>query len=204
MSKGNSSVRTISTTHSQIMTSAVSDLPEDLRPWFVEQAAHDQKKLGLRWLLAHCMDGVIWGELRDDNVLHLSCDQNAFPIRGLALRKATLQQARFFGPQAELLVWRGPQSQWHTTLRRDDQGEAIEIIDEQHVLWGNRLASTAAQQNGFIQIAEGSQGIVHAPPISIIPSDTQRAALQVRHYLHEDQAGVVRICASRLMGLGMT
>lgn len=202
MSHGNSSARTISTIHSQTATSSFVELPEDLRAWFVEQASAEHNTMGLRWLLAHCIDGVIWGELRNDGILHLSCDQNAFPIRGLALRRAALQQARFFGPQAELLVWRGPQGQWYTTLRRDDQGEAVEIIDEQHLLWGNRQLSATSVKNGFVQIVEGSQGIVHAPPLgNNIPSDTKRAALQVRHYLTEDAVGVVRISGNRLVGL---
>lgn len=200
MSQVNSPLRTISHIHSQVGTSIVADLPEDLRSWFIEQARAEQNELGLRWLLAHCDDGVIWGELRDDGVLHLSCDQNAFPVRGLALRKTTLQQARFFGPSAELLLWRGPQGQWQRTLRRDDRGNTVDIIDEQHLLWGNRLLNKQSVQNGFVQVVEGAQGIVHAPPLSNkIPSDTQRAALQIRHYLDQDDTGVVRICASRLV-----
>jgi len=193
-------MRNIRTCSSTTSTSAV-DRSTDLREWLTQQASTLVQATADKscWLLAHCEDGVIWGDLRDDGTLHLSCE--AFPVRGLALRWETLQQARLFGKPSELLLWRGPQG-WQATLRRDDQGNSVEYIDEAHLLWGNRARDS---KNGFMQIVEGSQGIVHAPPIDTTPTgDTKREArarLKVRHYLGEDQAGVARIIASRLVGL---
>jgi hypothetical protein len=59
--------------------------------------------------------------------------------------------------------------------------------------------------DGFIQVVEGAQGIVHAPPIAYPPTGApeprRRARLHVRHYLEADEAGVVRIARSRLVAL---
>lgn len=191
-----------------IDTQSFEHLPADLRAWLEEYAARDAHKLNFQWLLAHCDDGVIWGEVRADG-LHLSCDQSAFPVRGLALRAETLQQARLFGEQAELLIWRGPQDLWHATLRRDEPGKTHEVIDEHQLLWGYdpMLEGKAPiNRDDFVQLREGSQGIVHAPPLgqSAFPTEMQRATLLVRHYLSEDDSGVVRITHSRLMKLGAT
>lgn len=193
-------MREIQTCPSTISTTTI-DQTTDLRGWLTQQAAMlAQASADKRcWLLGHCDDGVIWGELRDDR-LHLSCE--AFPVqRGLSLRWITLQQARLFGESGELLLWRGPQG-WQATLRRDDQGESIEYIDEEHLLWGNVSHNS---NDGFMQIVEGQQGIMHAPPLATAPSEaTQkqaRARLKVRHYLGEDDTGVVRIVGSRLIAL---
>ena len=193
--------RAINKTSHTIDTKPFATLPADLRAWLEEYAARDQGKLRFRWLLAHCDDGVIWGELRD-GTLHLSSD--AFPMRGLALRGATLQQARLFGSQAELLIWRGPRDQWHASLRRDDQGDEVECIDEPQLLWGylGEDDPPPPEHDGFVQLHEGSQGIVHAPPLgdSPLPTEQRRVSLLLRHYLAEDpDTGVVRIGHSRLV-----
>ena len=122
------------------------------------------------------------------------------------LRGATLQQARLFGSQAELLIWRGPQDQWQRTLRRDEPGESQEVIDEPQLLWGyvGEDDPPPPESDGFVQLREGSQGIVHAPPLgaSAPPTEQRRASLLVRHYLVEDEeTGVVRIGHSRLVAL---
>lgn len=193
--------RPITTIRSDVQTRLLDPLPQDLREWLSQQA-HD---LGLTWLLAHCEDGVIWGKYADGN-LKLSCDQDAFHIRALGLRWETLQQARLFGEPADLLIWRGPQDRWHQTLRRDDPGSDVEVINERHLLWGDRQAPSPSVSNDFMQVVEGAQGIVHAPPIASAPtSETKpsaRARLQVRHYLDEDkESGAVRIAYSRLVKL---
>jgi CRISPR-associated protein (TIGR03984 family) len=186
-------MRNIDSCQSIVKTDKVES-PPDLRTWVETEAT----KHNLRWLLAHCHDGVIWGELRD-GALALSCE--AFPERGLALRWETLQQARLFGETGELLLWPGPTG-WRATLRHDQSGEGTEYIDEEHLLWGNKAL---ASNDGFIKVAEGSQGVVHAPPIIVAPTDEKkssvRARLKVRHYLDEDEAGVTRVVASRVVEL---
>ncbi len=165
---------------------------DDLRGWLTAQA----RTYNLPWLLAHAEDGVIWGKLRQDDqrgeVLALSCE--AYPNRVLGLRWETLQQARLFGEAGELLVWPGPLDQdgrttWQARLIRDDEGgPATEYIDEDQLLWGDHPTAASSQVEGFVQIAEGSQGIVHAPPIgasALTPNKfvvTERTRLRVRHY----------------------
>jgi len=55
--------------------------------WIVAQA----RKFGLRYLLAHADDGVIWGRIDDDG-LHISHD--IAPASAAVSRASTLQQAR--------------------------------------------------------------------------------------------------------------
>jgi CRISPR-associated protein (TIGR03984 family) len=168
------------------------NLPADLRTWIAEQA----QEQGLRWLLAYTDSGVIWGELRA-GTLHLSSD--AYPRTSLALQPATLQQAHIFGEAGELLLWRGPNEQWRTTLRRDGAGEVSRYFDEDYCLWGS--SAERAASNGFRELREGSQGIVHAPPLERLPTEKKRARLAMRHYLAHDETGVVRIVASRMLKL---
>lgn len=146
----------------------------------------------LRWLLAHADDGVIWGEFRADG-LHLS--GNAFPNVSPPLRATTLQQARLFGPQAEILLWKDD-SAWRGRLIRDDADEVEDALDETHLLWGTDVEDW---QDGFALLREGAQGLRHAPPL---PDDVQLPVrLQVRHYVAYDSDGQAYIACSRLIGL---
>ncbi len=167
-------------------------LPADLRVWLQTRA----ETLGLRWLLAHTDSGVIWGELRDSE---LALSSDAFPRPGLRLRGETLQQARLFGAAGEVLLWRGPDEQWQATTRLDGTGEAGEYFDEAYVVWGFKEERTLC--DGFRELREGAQGIIHSPPLQRTPSNTKRAHLTMRHYLQHDTNGLIRIVAGRLLGL---
>lgn len=184
----------------KIMTStwagSTVEVPADVEPraWLAEQAREHE----LRWLLAHADNGVIWGELRVDG-LHLSSD--AFGPDELRLDWETLQQARLFGAAGELRLWKGPAG-WQAYRLRDGAGQSVEYLDEEHLLWGTRAVE---ERDGFTAVVEGSQGILHAPPIRSAPiKETKheaRARLKVRHYIHEDEAGVAQIVESRLVAL---
>lgn len=155
----------------------------------LEKLARDYN---LRWLLAHADDGVIWGELRDDG-LHLS--GNAFPDVSPPLRAETLQQARLFGPQAEILVWKNDAT-WHGRLIQDGAGEVEDAFDEMHLLWGTEVED---RQDGFALLREGREGLRHAPPL---PDDAQPPIhLKVRHYMAYDADGQAYIAYSRLTGI---
>src|SRR5947199_5744016 len=95
----------------------VNDLGE-VRPWLQKQAADHH----LPWLLAHADDGVIWGRL-DGGRLVTSFEAAAGDGGALGvcpeLRTVTLQQARLFGPAAELLLWRDGGGRWQARLIRD-------------------------------------------------------------------------------------
>ncbi len=147
---------------------------------------------GLRWLLAHADDGVIWGKVRDGK-LHLSGD--AFPQTSPPLRAATLQQARLFGPEGEILVWK-EDAGWRARRIQDGDGDKVEYYDEAHLLWGDR---EEGRQDGFVLLCQGREGLRHAPPL---PKGVQPPArLHVRHYLAYDPDGQACIAYSRLVGI---
>jgi len=181
--------RKISSGQHHVQASSVpANFESEPAPTLAEQA----RAYGLRWLLAHADDGVIWGELRADG-LHLS--GNAFPKFSPPLRAVTLQQVRLFGPDAELLLWKYDAT-WQTRLIQDGAGENGEYYDEPHLLWGNRAEQ---QQDGFVLLREGKEGLHHAPPL---PQGVHLPArLQVRHYLAYDPDGQAYIAYSRLVAL---
>ncbi|RMD60661.1 TIGR03984 family CRISPR-associated protein [Candidatus Parcubacteria bacterium] len=146
----------------------------------------------LRWLLVHADDGVIWGELRADG-LHLSSD--AFNNISPPLRAVTLQQARLFGAQAEILLWK-ENTTWHGRLIQDEASETEDAFDEMHLLWGTDVED---RQDGFALLREGRQGLRHAPPL---PDNAQPPVrLRVRHYVAYDADGQAYIPYSRLTGI---
>jgi CRISPR-associated protein (TIGR03984 family) len=146
----------------------------------------------LRWLLAHADDGVIWGEVRE-NQLHLSSD--VFPFVSPPLRAETLQQARLFGPDAELLLWKSEDS-WQARIIQDASGEDGEHYEETHLLWGTNVERW---QDGFALLREGREGLRHAPPLPQNAHPPVR--LRVRHYLAYDSDGQAYIAYSRLVGI---
>jgi CRISPR-associated protein (TIGR03984 family) len=171
----------------------VADVPvapgDDVAAWLTNQA----KGNGLRWLLAHADDGVIWGEVRSDG-LHLS--SGAFPGVSPRLRPKALQQARLFGEQSELHLWRSGEG-WQARLVQEGAGEAGEYFDEAHLLWGDGEAD--APQDGFVLLRQGAEGLLHAPPASGEVKFPLR--LLVRHYVDYDDEGQAYVCLSRLVGL---
>ena len=173
----------------QSMTTSITlNTQTPLRDWLTQQAINN----GLQMLLLHAETGVVWGEIQN-NSLTLSADT--------MLDWNMLHQARLFGDNGELFVWQGPQG-WHARLIEDGKGNTAEWIDECQMLWGNRRDTATTANAGFTPIVEGSQGIVHAPPIGdTIPTEQQRAQIKVRHYLGEDSAGVVRVTHSRVVKL---
>lgn len=166
----------------------------ELAAWLIEQA----RQYRLRWLLAHTTAGIMWGELRD-NELHFS--HKAFPPAvSMSLHWQSLQQARLFAPAGEVLLWHDGQ-QWRATRQWDEPGSTTTYLEEPYLLWGYSRDRTAPDVNdGFYLLKEGRRGIQHAPPVNA--SETHRAALSVRHYLQEEaDSGALYIVASRLVAL---
>ncbi|MFN8472211.1 MAG: CRISPR-associated protein Csx19 [Anaerolineae bacterium] len=171
----------------------------DVVAWLRGQGSAD----GVRWLLVHADDGVIWGEWRADG-LHLSSNAYATPGLTAELRAKTLLQARAFGPDAELFLWRTDDG-WRGRWVRDGQGQPRDTLDEPQLLWGTTRED---YQDGFVLLAEGAEGLRHAPPIAEakLPQDKTkrfRLHLHVRHYLEDDTDGQARIAFSRLTGLSV-
>lgn len=159
--------------------------------WLAEAAA----RFGATTLLAHADDGVVWGRI--DNGRFIT------PFGGGAgaeLRDVTLQEARVFGKDAEVLVWReAPGTYRGRVIRRAHDGERPsweKAFDEPNLLWGQPVR---ALSGGFTLLSEGAMGHEHAPPVSL--EGKQRAALQVRHFVGYDEHGVARMEGSRLVGI---
>lgn len=161
---------------------------EELLRWLSEQAqAH-----ALPYLLAHADDGIVWGRRGPDG--SLTFPGSRFKGVGAALRLVTLQQARLFGPQSELFLWR-TQDGFAASLRTDASLPSDTYLETQtYVLWGEAQATSG----GFTLMHEGQQGMRHAIPLEL-PTKA-RAALAVRHYVAFDH-GQAYIAASRLLDL---
>jgi hypothetical protein len=158
--------------------------------WIVAQA----RKFGLRYLLAHADDGVIWGRIDNDG-LHIS---HGIAPTSPPLRASTLQQARIFGLPGEVLLWRDDDG-WRARLVIDIPGDD-DIIDEDQILWGDTVETV---KDGFTLLREGAQGMRHAVPIVITAEQLKhhQLRLRVRHYITENEDGEASITLSRLIQL---
>ncbi|WP_297029166.1 CRISPR-associated protein Csx19 [Thermogutta sp.] len=170
----------------------------DVKVWLQTQAVQHN----LRWLLAHADDGVIWGELRNGQLV---TSESVAPEVSPPLRAETLQQVRLFATRAELLLWRDGDNRWHARLIRDaGHGEKptfTDAIDEPQILWGTDPQPLA---NGFTLMSDGAQGLRHAVPLDVrgrFDESSRPLRLWVRHYLQDDESGFTRIVASRLFDL---
>lgn len=166
----------------------------DPKSWLWQQT---QNK-GVKFLLAHADDGVIWGKF-EGNTWHFSGE--VFPKVSPRLSATTLQQARLFGEQAELLIWRH-EAGWRGRLIQDEDGDkAVDYYDEAQILWGDQVVES---KDGFTLVKEGQQGLRHAVPLSLSKSDfghkKHPLRLQVRHYLAADEkTGLLQVNLSRLV-----
>lgn len=170
---------------------APDNFENDIRGWLFKQG----KLYNLDWFLAHADDGVIWGKIGDRNLLLSSDYFSELPCVAASLRAITLQQARLFGINGELLIWRnGTGKRWQARLLQDGKGVEKEYYDEDYLLWGKPVRET---REGFTLLKEGSQGFLHAPPIG--KEFKFPLTLQVRHYIDYDSDGQAYIPYSRLM-----
>lgn len=176
------------------------------KTWLEQQATTHQ----LRYMLAHALDGVIWGEMRQGKLQVAQSDYTP------SLLEDTLQEVRVFGNSAEIHIWRTGKS-WQGRLIRpvsaDETPTYTESINEQRMLWGDQVES---RHNGFSIMTDGIQGLCHAVPLDV-PHPTPEQAVKdrngkptkqykvrplrlvVRHYLAPDD--VAHIVTSRLVSL---
>lgn len=170
----------------------------DPRSW-LEKKAREAK---LHYLLAHMDDGVIWGKFDDQYQLTLVGDMiDAVKVE---LRANTLQQARVFDAQGELLIWKAANAFKARQISNAENVNA-EYVDEDLILWGTKTERYGV----FTLLTDGEQGLLHAPPATKDEGKGKRLALVVRHYIgyddenaidrlqKEGQAGVI---LSRLFG----
>jgi len=160
-----------------------------LRTWLETQASQN----GLPYLLAHADDGVIWG-LYTQGKLTLSGE--VFAEMNVELRPKTLQQARIFGSQGEVLLWR-VEDGFRSSSILDGVNKPENAIEERHYLWG--AGQVINREKRFTLMEDGRQGLLHAVPHEI--GAHRYAALQVRHYVAYDEQDQAYISHSRLVDL---
>jgi CRISPR-associated protein (TIGR03984 family) len=170
-----------------------ADFMTDPSGWFQEQASVGDDA----WFLAHADDGVIWGQIREGQLL---TSDSVFPQVSPPLRAITVQQARLFGQSAEVRVWRNGEG-FKACRLQDRHDEEAEAFDEMHILWGTQAEERAQD---FTLVADGRQGLRHAVPLKVEDAAFGRGRplrLVVRHYLTYDGDGRGRIAQSRLVAL---
>lgn len=174
-----------------------SDFAANPITWFEKQPSVGDEV----WLLAHADDGVLWGQLRDGQLV--TCDK-AFPQVSPRLRAVTLQQARLFGQNAEVRIWRDRDT-FRACRLEDQASDQVEAFDETHMLWGTRAEE---RSGGFTLVTDGRQGLRHAVPLQVpdVAFGAGRGSrrplrLILRHYLTYDEDGQARIALSRLVAL---
>ena len=157
------------------------------------------------WLLAHLDGGVVWGRL-DGGRWRLSCQ--AYPEHSPPLELAALQQARVFGPDGEVLVWRDGSKLAGRRLVDDPAAGAAPwdppYKEEQLVLLGDRLV--AAHPSEPFSLVGDASGSRQAVPLRCqkrdFAGDRWPLRLTVRHYFTVDPVtGAARVAASRLVHL---
>jgi CRISPR-associated protein (TIGR03984 family) len=186
---------------------------KEIKLWLEEQA----KKYKLRWVFAYLDDGVIWGEVREGNLVLSS---EVAPAISPLLRAETLWEIRLFGSAGELLVWReetllAERNPWRARFIGDnaeiecaDSCRYQECFDEEFIIWGT--IGDEVKEKGFTRMIEGNQGLVHIVPLlglqgkhldkNKVPFHPLR--LLVRHYLQDDkETGFIYVVTSRLCDL---
>ncbi|MEW6771602.1 MAG: CRISPR-associated protein Csx19 [Bacillota bacterium] len=186
-----------------IVPVATDGISDDVKEWLRRQAAQH----GLKWLLAHADDGVIWGRM-DNGKLVTSNEVAKDKVAREAsspLRLETLLEARLFAPHGELLFWRDGENRWRARLIRNaNQSETpswYEAVDESQILWGTDAKPLS---NGFTLMTDGVQGLRHVVPVEVkgnFKEESRPLRLWVRHYVAEDEDGFTRIVVSRLLEL---
>ena len=152
------------------------------------------------YFLGHADDGVIWGRF---DTTQFTTSHDVFPKQCTArLRTLTLWEARIFGSDAEVYIWK-EDHQWQARLICDTHLQQEDYIAESQILWGDHAEN---YQKSFTLLADGSEGLRHAVPINVPDSafkkDNPRPVrLHVRHYVDYDSAGNARIALSRLCNI---
>lgn len=176
-----------------------TDFAKSPKAWFEKQPPVGEKA----WLLVHADDGIIWGEMQEGQLIISS---KFYPNISPLLRPETIQQARLFGKDAEIRVWRNKEENGFKACRLYDRQDNNAIaFDEEHILWGTRIERP--KKGGFTEVVEGRQGLRHAVPLDL-PDNAfapdgkwHPLRLRIRHYLDYDKEGQMKVALSRLLEL---
>lgn len=167
----------LSIEHDLVFASA-SDLADQLR----QEAATLGD--GPCWLLAWLDDAVLLGTVTSASV------QAQRPID-----PAILVELRLFSPAGEWRLWRTGE---HFAARRrtDGRGETLDVLEDDQSLWGTAATTEA---DGWTMVTE-ARGVSLALPHHVGEGDLP-FRLRLRHYLADDDDGMVGVADSRLVAL---
>lgn len=184
--------RQLETTQRTISSHSIgSEFQDKPMTWMIAQA----QQYGFKYLLAYADNALIWGRF---DASGLKTSGAVFDEVKAELSAETLQQARLFNRDAELMIWKND-GVWMMRLIQDGAGEARPSFIEKQWLWGTR-GELGREADGFTLLVEGKQGLRHAPPI-IRLAENERVALVVRHYIGTDDSDQAQIELSRLMDI---
>lgn len=167
-------------------------------------------------ILAHALDGVIWGRLENGEVI---TGDRILPDLVAPFRSETLEQVRIFDETTEWYLWKSDKTwllrQTHVHAGSSQDGSIL-AFGEYHVLWGTHAPW---RDYGFTLVEDGMQGLRHLLPISLsakFPSssrrerdtpppkakrETNRVCLRLRHFTTTAENGILSIARSCLVGL---
>lgn len=176
-----------------IETKKSQPIPKNIREWFEEQ----MQAKGLDYLLAMTDEGVVWGRLVNNRLVTAEGTRHQETVIVPHLHAETFQEARLFGVEGEIYVWRIDDASW-AVRRIFDQGYPLEdYYEEEYFVWGEATEPQSDLPEGFRLMRDGAQEMFHVMPHTV----SRSANLVVRHYLQDDETGFTRIALSRLVDL---
>lgn len=178
--------------------------------WVIDGTEDNVSATKVKWLLAHCHDGVTWGFL-DHGSWALS--SGAFPEVSPVISENNLLELRLFGEDREILIWQtdaGFAGRCLVDNGELEKGNPCRPDTEKRILLGDRMAFDADQKrqnpvNGFTCVGT-ARGLRQAVPVVCSEEDFTGGRwpllLEVKHYFEQDkETGVVRVAVSRLVNV---
>ncbi|MCX7624860.1 MAG: CRISPR-associated protein Csx19 [Candidatus Sumerlaeaceae bacterium] len=157
---------------------------------------------GVKWLLAHCCDGVTWGYFVGTRWI---VSATAFPKLSPQISKENLLELRLFGDSTEILIWRsshGFEGRIVDDVASTSPEKYLQPAEEARLLLGDSIVD--GPKNGFV-IVRSSDGKEQAVPemvVDLIDREPPLAFLVVKHYFAKNpETGAARIALSRLVAL---
>jgi len=179
--------------------------------WVTGKSGEDGCSTKVKWLLAHCHDGVTWGQLGDDHSWLVS--SAFFPQVSPAISESNLLELRLFCEKCEILIWRtdkGFSGRCLTDNGEPDKNDPCRPDTETRILLGDRMLPDSNQKrqnpaSGFTCVAT-ARGLQQAVPVVCTKEDFSEGRwplrLGLKNYFEQDEeTGVVRVAASRLVNV---
>jgi hypothetical protein len=158
--------------------------------WLSSPSNKPQGTHGVVYALAHCDAGVTWGYLGKNGKWSLGSHFD--PVLCPVPTVQSIQEIRFFGPCAELLIWRTENGLKGRLLIDESIGEKqndplFPMLESRY------LRGSAVKTHEFVHYIDDG-GLEQMAPASL------NGKLYVKHYfIEENETGAVKIFISRLL-----